>query len=154
MRIFAHRPPQQQEFPKQPSPDSGTALPIQSLPIRVTTAVSSVTRRSLNVLNIRHGAFPPRRSPPISEPLPCTHGSARLRIEKFRFPLTRPQIVRLGIIELTLASALDFSYLWLRLRYFASEKMQASLLFSLGLFVSLSHPCGYGGIGRHVRLRI
>ena len=143
-----------QEFPKQPSPDSGTALPIQSLPIRVTTAVSSVTRRSLNVLNIRHGAFPPRRSPPISEPLPCTHGSARLRIEKFRFPLTRPQIVRLGIIELTLASALDFSYLWLRLRYFASEKMQASLLFSLGLFVSLSHPCGYGGIGRHVRLRI
>ena len=24
--------------------------------------------------------------------------------------------------------------------------MQASLLFSLGLFVSLSHPCGYGGL--------
>jgi len=118
LRIFAHRPPQQQEFPKQPSPDSGTALPIQSLPIRVTTAVSSVTRRSLNVLNIRHGAFPPRRSPPISEPLPCTHGSARLRIEKFRFPLTRPQIVRLGKMQTslllpslirTLAGAVDTS---------------------------------------------
>ena len=34
--------------------------------------------------------------------------------------------------------------LWLRRRYFASEKMQASLLFSLGLYVSLS----YGTIRR------
>ena len=33
-----------------------------------------------------------------------------------------------------------FSCRWLRRRYSASEKMQASLLFSLGLFVSLAAP--------------
>ena len=33
--------------------------------------------------------------------------------------------------------------LWLRRRYSASEKMQASLLFSLGLFVSLSSKKNY-----------
>ncbi|WP_299222390.1 hypothetical protein, partial [uncultured Alistipes sp.] len=42
-----------------------------------------------------------------------------------------------------LAFALAYSYLWLRRRYCASEKMQASLRFSLGLFVSLpENPSG------------
>ena len=77
---------------------------------------------------------------------------ARQSSNKFDIALTysylwlTPKILRLGIIKLTLASALDFSYLWLRLRYFASEKMQASLLFSLGLFVSLQRIGGGSAI--------
>ena len=76
-------------------------------------------------------------------------GGSKIRMS----PMPRnigPQCVRQRISSLSSASsedtlarqcsnkfdiALAYSYLWLRRRYFASEKMQASLLFSLGLFV-------------------
>ncbi len=50
---------------------------------------------------------------------------------------------RFPIFHLYFPFASTFSYLWLRRRYCASEKMQASLRFSLGLFVSLpENPSG------------